>query len=260
MSSSPENLVKSGILKPIGNDSSSTHSGGTLEISRFRPIPPENKLATSPEQNPYISSSQFPEFRAIELENPSPEKFEISPKEPEIPLNPNRPKPRDTRLEHGVVQAVLAVVSRALPCRRRGAQRRKPLFAAAGFLSSAHFVFSVHPLSHGLDPSFFDFCRSSPDDSVQHVRPSPVQSSPAEMTRPQTPDPLRLARDSAQLFPSSAQPLPSAAQLLFGPALLCGPAPAFGPAHPRDGPLPPGPEPVLSVCSVQTASGPVQTP
>ncbi|PKI50888.1 hypothetical protein CRG98_028716 [Punica granatum] len=104
---------------------------------------------------------------------------------------------------------------------------------------------------------------------AQKIRPSPfglVQSS--------RDDPIRFV--SLETRPSHSLPQPSPP--FRGPtafrslALLYGLAPAPGPARPRSRPAPRGParprfrpapralEPVLPVCSVQTASGPIQQP
>ncbi|PKI45848.1 hypothetical protein CRG98_033769 [Punica granatum] len=203
-----------------------------------------------------IPSSQFPRFPAIELGNPSSEKLEISPKKPEIPLNPDGPKPRDTHPAHGVVQAVLVAVSHALLRRCRSAQRRKPLPVAAEFLSSAHFIFSVHPLSHGLGPSFFDFRRSNLDDSAQPVWPSPIQPRrPDLVLTPETqpnhslsqpsrslPRPNCPSRPNSSLRPSSSAWPSSPALPARSPRPRACAAGLFGPNR-----LWPGPTALISV-------------
>ncbi|PKI40664.1 hypothetical protein CRG98_038919 [Punica granatum] len=85
----------------------------------FSPTDPRHSLA----QNPSISSSPFPRFSAIKLENPSLEnsKQNLARKKLKIPLDPDCPKLRDAHPEHGVAQAVPAAVSRALSRHRRGA-------------------------------------------------------------------------------------------------------------------------------------------
>ncbi|PKI31503.1 hypothetical protein CRG98_048113, partial [Punica granatum] len=96
----------------------------------------------------------------------------LPPKTLKIPLDPYCPELHDTHPERCVAQAVLGVVSRAVATASIGGNRRQQLPESS---PRPIRVFSVHPLSHGLGPSFFGLRRSSPADSVQPVRPSPVQ-------------------------------------------------------------------------------------
>ncbi|PKI40915.1 hypothetical protein CRG98_038680 [Punica granatum] len=151
-----------------------------------------------------------------------------NPKTRKILLDPNRPEPRDTPPEHGVAQAVLAAVSCAVAAEPRGGNRcpRPPNSS-----SLPNFIFSDHPFSHGLGPSSFHFCRSSPVDSAQSnlaettqpsldARPVPfcLEFGPERATQfAHTHDPTpRIDPARPQIRPSHCPPvaqLPFAAQL-----------------------------------------------
>ncbi|PKI57555.1 hypothetical protein CRG98_022026 [Punica granatum] len=65
-----------------------------------------------------------------------------------------------------------------------------------------NFIFSAHPPSHGLGPSF-GLCRSNPADSAQ-----PALPSPAETIRP-VPPPLGFGPEHATRFASRFSPAPT---------------------------------------------------
>ncbi|PKI50117.1 hypothetical protein CRG98_029441 [Punica granatum] len=197
----------------------------------------------------------------IELGKSLAEKTRKPRQKPKISLNPDRPEPHDAPPEYGVAQAVLVAVSHTLAAAPRGGNRCPRLLDSSPL---PNFVFSDHPYLTGSASLLSIFA-----GPAQSIRPSPVQ--PRLPDSVQTTDPFSHATDSARnarpsspnspLRPSSpadsVQPLPLRGPTVFrGLALLCGPAPAPGPARPRSRLAPRGPV----LCTVQTASGPVQSP